>query len=114
MEYGTYRTGQCPAGKVYVCLQMYKRKNQIKTNATVWFDKTCRIINLTPRYINIVVKGNNQQSLKAKKMTTTYKINQNQSAFVGLSIHFILPINPRNVEHTKFTGFCVFVKYSPH
>jgi hypothetical protein len=46
-------------------------------------------------------------------MAATYRINENQSACVGLSVHFIHLINSRNVVHIKLVCFCVFVKYSP-
>jgi hypothetical protein len=95
---------------VYKCT---KGKIKLKRKRPSGSIKMCRIITLARRYINIVVKGNNQRSIKAKRITSPYRINQNQSAFVGLSIHFILPINPQNVGHTKFIGFCVFAKYSP-
>jgi hypothetical protein len=89
------------------------KKKLLETKAAIWFDKMCRIINLTQRYINITINCNSQQRIKTKRMASTYGINQNQSAFVGLSVHFIHPINARNVEYIKFICFCVFVKYSP-
>jgi len=47
-------------------------------------------------------------------MTTTYRINQNQSVFFGLSVHFIYLINERNVERIKFICFWVLIKYLLH
>jgi hypothetical protein len=52
-----------------------KKKKLLERKATIWFNKMCSTMNLTPRYINITVSGNNQQSIKAKRMATTYRIN---------------------------------------
>ena len=40
------------------------------------FNKTCRIKQLTPNYINIRVKGNNPKSERTKKSAIRYRINQ--------------------------------------
>jgi hypothetical protein len=34
----------------------------LKTNAATWFNKVCKTKQLTPKYINIKVNGNNQPS----------------------------------------------------
>jgi hypothetical protein len=99
--------------KSKICLQNYKSK-VLKTKADIWFDKMCRINELNPKYINIAIKGNKQQGINAKRMATTYRITQNQSAFVGLLVHFIQLINALNMAHIKLICFCGFVKYSPH
>jgi len=44
-----------------------QKKKLLETKAAIWFDKMCRIKNINPRYINITAKGNNEQSIKAKK-----------------------------------------------
>jgi len=48
--------------------QMFQYKNTkeklYKTNATIWYNKTCRQKHLTPNYISIKINGNNQQCCK--------------------------------------------------
>ena len=51
------------------------KQNCIK-NAAIWFNKTCRIKQLTPSYINIRVNGNNPKSERTKKSAIRYRINQ--------------------------------------
>jgi hypothetical protein len=45
-------------------IQNYRRiKEKLhRTNASIWFNKTCRAEHLTPKYIHITVNGNNRQS----------------------------------------------------
>jgi hypothetical protein len=50
------------------------KQNCIK-NAAIWFNKTCRIKQLTPSYINIRVNGNNPKSERTKKSAICYRIN---------------------------------------
>ena len=38
-----------------------------KNNAAIWYNKTCRIKQLTPNYINVRVTGNNTRSQKNEK-----------------------------------------------
>jgi hypothetical protein len=47
-----------------------------KTNAAMWYNKTCRQIQLTPAYINIRINGRNRQCQKALRTATQYRINQ--------------------------------------
>jgi hypothetical protein len=46
--------------------QIFQYKNikikLYKNNAAIWYNKTCRIKQLTPNYINIRVNGNNTRS----------------------------------------------------
>ena len=37
------------------------KENLYKCNAAIWYNKTCRQKNLTPKYINIKINGNNTQ-----------------------------------------------------
>ena len=37
------------------------KRKVYKTNAAIWFNKTCRDKQLTPNYINIKINGNNRQ-----------------------------------------------------
>jgi hypothetical protein len=43
------------------------KKKLLKTNAAIWFNKLCRNYQVTPKYINIKVNGNNKQSQNTKK-----------------------------------------------
>ena len=45
--------------------QVYQYKNKIKlykNNAAIWYNKTCRIKQLIPTYVNVRVNGNNPES----------------------------------------------------
>jgi hypothetical protein len=58
---------------------MFQYKNTkeklYKTNAAIWYNKTCRQKHLTPNHISIKINGNNQQ---CRKMITA--ANQHQSS----------------------------------
>ena len=45
--------------------EIYQYKNSkrklYKTNASIWYNKICRLKRLTPTYINIHIYGNNKQ-----------------------------------------------------
>jgi hypothetical protein len=47
-----------------------------KNNVAVWYNKTCRLKQLSPSYINIKVSGTNPQSQKTKNVAIPYKINE--------------------------------------
>ena len=47
-----------------------------KSNAAIWFNKTCRIKQLTPTYISVRVNGNNSESEKTRKIAICHRINQ--------------------------------------
>jgi hypothetical protein len=47
-----------------------------KTNASIWFNKICKIGHLTPNYIHITVNGNNKKSTNTKNAATEYRLNQ--------------------------------------
>jgi hypothetical protein len=61
-------------------IEVYTYKNikwkLYKTNAAIWFNKTCREKELTPNFINIRLNGNNQQCNNTLKVTVHYRINQ--------------------------------------
>ena len=42
--------------------------NQLKRKATVWSNEMCRSNHPTPKYVNIPVTGNNQQSTNTNKI----------------------------------------------
>jgi hypothetical protein len=48
----------------------------LKTNAAIWFNKTCRSKHLTPKYINIKINGQNWQTQRMKAAATKIRINQ--------------------------------------
>jgi hypothetical protein len=52
-------------------------KNKLhKTNAAIWYNKMCRQLQLTPKYISIKVNGNNHQSHNTLKAAIQFRINQ--------------------------------------
>jgi hypothetical protein len=48
----------------------------LKTNATMWYNNTCKAKQLTPKYIHIKINGNNTQSKKTTTAVTKYRFNQ--------------------------------------
>jgi len=47
-----------------------------RTNAAIWYNKICRQKQLTPSYINIRIKGKNQQCQNTLRTAKLYHINQ--------------------------------------
>jgi hypothetical protein len=47
-----------------------------RTNAAIWYIKSCRQLQLTPKYIAINVNGHNRQSQNTLKTAIKYRINQ--------------------------------------
>jgi hypothetical protein len=52
------------------------RRKLYKTNAAIWFNKTCRDKQLTPNYINIKINGNNRQCNSTIRTAVRYRLNQ--------------------------------------
>ena len=52
------------------------RRKLYKTNAAIWFNKTCRLKEIKPKYIGIKINGNNKQCHNTTKMAIKYRINQ--------------------------------------
>jgi hypothetical protein len=46
----------------------------LKTNAVIWFNKICRINQLTRKYVTIKIKGNRQQNKNTKLAAIRYKL----------------------------------------
>ena len=46
-----------------------------KTTVTIWYNKTCKTIRLTPKYFTIEISGNSRQSINTQKAATHYRIN---------------------------------------
>ena len=53
--------------------EIYHYKNTkrklYRTNAAIWYNKTCRLKQLTPTYINISINGKNQATLEGSSCT---------------------------------------------
>ena len=47
-----------------------------KTNAAIWYNKSCRMKGLTLKYISIKVSGNNMRSKYTTSNAIRYRINQ--------------------------------------
>ena len=47
-----------------------------KTNAAIWYNKTCRQNQLKPKYVNIRINGNNTQCQKTLKLANKCRITQ--------------------------------------
>jgi hypothetical protein len=60
--------------------QIHRYKNiktkVYKTNAAIWYNKTCRLKHLTPNYISIKINGHHQQCQKTNRAATQYRLNQ--------------------------------------
>ena len=60
--------------------EIYQYKNikrkLYKTNAAIWYNKICRLKQLTQTYINIHRNGNNKQCQRTKRAATQYRLNQ--------------------------------------
>ena len=52
------------------------KRKLYKTNAAIWFNKTCRDKQLSPNYINIKINGNNRQCNNTIRTAVRYRINQ--------------------------------------
>ena len=48
----------------------------LRTSATIWFNKMCRIKQVKPNYINIKINGQKQQDRKTTAQAIRYRINQ--------------------------------------
>ena len=62
MMLGTTNIKFIDAQKAKLAYQYKNTKRKLyKTNAAIWYNKTCRQKRLTPKYIRIRINGNNQQ-----------------------------------------------------
>jgi len=52
------------------------KRKLYRTNAAIWYNKTCRHKHLTPTYVNIHIKGKNLQDQKTLRTANHYRINQ--------------------------------------
>jgi hypothetical protein len=60
------------------CIYQYKnlRETLYKTNAAIWYNKTCRHKLLMPNYISIKINDTNHQCINTIKVATHYRWNQ--------------------------------------
>jgi hypothetical protein len=47
-----------------------------KINAAIWFNRTCRIKQLTPNYIKIRINGNKTRAQRTENIAIRHRINQ--------------------------------------
>jgi len=67
----------CVAKQAKLIFQYKKIKIKLhKINAAIWFNKTCRIKQLTPNYIKIRIKGNNTRAQRTENIAIRHRINQ--------------------------------------
>jgi len=52
------------------------KRKLYRTNAAIWYNKTCRHKHLKPTYVNIRIKGKNPQNQKTLRTAKQYRINQ--------------------------------------
>jgi len=52
------------------------KRKLYKTNAAIWFNKTCRDKELTPSYINVKINSNNRQCNNTITAAIQYRLNQ--------------------------------------
>jgi hypothetical protein len=47
-----------------------------KTNSAIWFNKVCKLEQLSPKYIQIKINGNNKQCNNTKSAAVRYRLLQ--------------------------------------
>jgi hypothetical protein len=52
------------------------KRRLYRTTAAIWFNKTCKIKQLTPAYMSIKINGNNRQDRNTLRMATAHRLNQ--------------------------------------
>ena len=69
MMHGLTNLKICVAKQAKLIFQYKKIKIKLyKANAAIWFNKTCRIKQLTPNYIKIRIKGNNTRAQRTENI----------------------------------------------
>jgi hypothetical protein len=75
--YGTMNIKFNDAKQAIEVFQYKNTKRKLyRTNAAIWYNKTCRQKKLTPAYINIHMNGTNQQCRRTLRAAKHYRINQ--------------------------------------
>jgi hypothetical protein len=61
------------AQKIY---EYNTKEKLLKTNTTTWFNKTCLLHHLTPKYANVQIKGNNRHCINTTKAAVNFRLKQ--------------------------------------
>jgi hypothetical protein len=78
----------CNAKQARQIYQYKKIKTTLyKNNVAIWYNKTCRIKQLTPAYMNIRINGNTPRCQRTKNAAIPYRINQEPRLYMALFIH---------------------------
>ena len=68
-----FHASTCDAKQAKQVYQYNKTKIKLyKSNAAIWYNKTCRIKQLIPTYVNIRVNGNNPRFQRTKNAAIRY------------------------------------------
>ena len=95
--YGTMNIKFSNAKQAVEVLQYKNTKRKMyRTNAAIWYNKTCRQKKLTPAYVNIHINGTNQQCQRTLRTAKQYRINQEIRFLYAKKIKL-------NEQHTNFT-----------
>jgi len=77
MMHGITNTKICLAEQAKKMYQFKNIKARLyKTNAAIWYNKTCKHKGLTPNYINITISGHNERSKKTQNIAIRHRLNQ--------------------------------------
>jgi hypothetical protein len=75
--HGEYKVKFIDAQQAKTIHKFQRIKEKIhKTKAAIWFNKLCKTEHLTPRCINITVKGNTQRSRNTQKLSAVVGTNK--------------------------------------
>ena len=66
---------KCPNAKIMHVYENSKLK-LCKCTAAIWYNKTCKLRHLTPRYSHITINGNNPQCRKTKLAAIQFRLQQ--------------------------------------
>jgi hypothetical protein len=77
MMHGITNTKICLAEQAKKMYQFKNIKARLyKTNAAIWYNKTCKHKGVTPNYINITISGHNARSKKTQNIAIRHRLNQ--------------------------------------
>jgi hypothetical protein len=60
------------------------KEKLLKTNEAILLNKICTLNELTPKYTQIKIKGDNQQSRNIKLAAVRYRLNQDGAMYLTL------------------------------
>ena len=73
---------------IHQCINI-KRK-LCKTNAAIWYNKTCRDKQITRKYISLRRNGKNRQCQKTLKTATPYRMNQEiKLLYIKIQLYYL-------------------------